>query len=160
MEGKHHNETIYSDCNLVITPINKDIKSNSNRDFQEQMERIKGGLQHVWDDAKGNLAIKGDLFAYCENSLKIDDFKKTDGKVIIYQITNVLKPTHRLSTWSDNVGQGDRNVVELSSDIVYKGTMKNFKECMGYSDKYNIQGTRYIPNSKLQIYFDAIFNRI
>jgi len=157
MEGKHHNETIYSDCNIVVTPINKNIKSNSNRDFQEQMERIKGELQHVWDDSKDNLSVKGDLFAYVINCAKIDDIRRTDGNVIIYEITDVLKPTNRLPTWSDNVGQSDRNVVELSSEVVYSGTMKLLKECLGYSVKYNLQGTRYIPNSKLQIYLDTVF---
>jgi hypothetical protein len=147
----------FSECNMVMTPINKNIKSRSNRDYQEQMERIKTGKQHVWDDSKDNLAIPGDLFAYVENCTKINENEKTNGCVRIYRITNVLKPTHRLPTWSDNVGQGDRNVVELSSEEIYKGSMKLFKECMGYSEKYNLQGTRYIKNNSLEIYFDRIF---
>ena len=147
----------YINSNLIITPINKCIKSKSYRDYNEQMNRIRNSHQHMWDDSKDNLASKGDLFGYVKNSYKIDNETKTDGNIIIYEIMNILKPIHRLESWSDNVGQNNRNVLELSSDILYNGTMKEFKQIMEYSDKYNLQGTRYIPNIKVINYINHLF---
>ena len=149
----------YNNSNLIITPINKNLKSKSYIDFCEQMSRINKRQQHMWDDSKDNMASRNDLFGYVQNCYKIDDTTKTDGNIIIFEITNVLKPIHRLDSWSDNVGHCNRNVIELSSNVIYSGTMKEFKQFMGYNDKYNLQGTRYIPNSKIYNYLQFIFKK-
>jgi len=39
-------------------------------------------------------------------------------KVIIHKIVGVKPPTERLPSWSKNVGQGDRNVLELSDPLL------------------------------------------
>ena len=96
-------------CNkLTITPINKDLKSKSNTDFREQMERTcTGELNWCWDDSRYNKARAGEYFAFM--------FYGT--KVIIHKILAVKPPSERLPSWSQNVGQTDRNVVELSEPL-------------------------------------------
>ena len=39
-------------------------------------------------------------------------------RVVIHQIVDVKPPSARLPSWSRNVGQGDRNVVELSHPML------------------------------------------
>ena len=93
----------------VATPINKNHKSNSNRDYREQLDRHKMGLQLMWDDAKGNPTNKvGGFFAFVHNSQE----------VTFHIITDILPPSQRLSTWSSNVGQTDRNVLYISDPIL------------------------------------------
>lgn len=90
---------------LTITPINKNLKSNSNIDFREQLARtFTGELNWCWDDSKYKKAKPGQYFAFMFYGIK----------VIIHQIVSVKPPTERLPSWSLNVGQTDRNVLELS----------------------------------------------
>jgi hypothetical protein len=98
-----------SNCeNLTITPINKSEKSKSNIDYAEQLERTAtGDLNWCWDDSKYNKAQPGQYFA----------FMFYGKKVIIHKILSVKPPSERLPSWSSNVGQGDRNVVELSGPL-------------------------------------------
>jgi len=94
---------------LTITPINKNLKSKSNIDFREQCARTRTGeLNWCWDDSRYNKAKSGEYFAYL--------FYNT--KVIIHKIIAVKPPTDRLPSWSENVGQTDRNVVELSEPLI------------------------------------------
>ena len=111
---------------------------------------------HCWDDSKENKALPGDLFAYVENCVTIIPGMKTHGQIEIFEILNVYPNEFRLPEWSDNVGQGDRNVVELSRYPIFKGTFKDFKESLGYSDRYNLQGTRYISSKQLINYYENI----
>jgi len=145
---------MFYDKNMVLTPIAKGEKTASNRDYNDQINRRINGSMHCWDDSKDNKAVKGDLFSYVENCVTIRPGSKTPGRIEIFEILNVYNITHRLPQWSNNVGQGDRNVIELSKDSIYSGTFKNFKDCMCYSDKYNLQGTRYIKSDKLITYYD------
>ena len=143
----------YQKSNLIITPVT----SISQKDYDEQVERIKDGLPHMWDDSKTNSAVIGDYFGYVWNQKKKGD-TKTDGKIILYKIIDVLKPDQRLPTWSNNVGQGDRNVIVLTSESVYSGTCLEFKTIMGYTPTYNLQGTLRADITKTHTYFDKIFN--
>ena len=145
----------YQNSKLILTPLK--IGGNSERDYKEQMDRIENGKQHVWDDSKYNSACRGDVFGYVWNQKKNGD-KKTDGKINLYEILDVMSPYERLSSWSDNVGQGDRNVIVISSKSIYTGTMVEFKKTMNYSEKFNVQGTMCADVKKTHTYFDKILN--
>lgn len=93
---------------LTISPISKDIKSPSYIDYNEQLERVtKDGQQWCWDDSRYNKAKPGELFAFYFHGMR----------VVIHKILAVKPPSERLPSWSKNVGQGDRNVLELSAPI-------------------------------------------
>lgn len=142
--------------NIVLTPISQCKNSASNRDYNDQLIRRRNNEMHCWDDSKENNAVPGDLFGYVENCLNIAPGMKTPGHIEIFIILNIYSSKFRLPQWSENVGQGDRNVVELSKEPIFKGTFKDFKDSLGYSDRYNLQGTRYIPYKKLCIYYDNV----
>ncbi len=90
---------------LTITPINKELKSNSNTDFREQLVRTRTGELHwCWDDSRYNKAKPKEYFA----------FLFYENKVVIHQILEIKPPSERLESWSSNVGQTNRNVLELS----------------------------------------------
>ena len=139
---------------MIITPVAMCNKSASRRDWNEQVQRRKEGKLHVWDDSKKNGAKKGDLFSYVENSVILKDNKKTKGWIEIYVIQGVYLPKYRLPSWSENVGQGNRNVVVLSSEPIYVGSMVEWKEQLGYASRFCVQGTMYINNNKILGYLD------
>lgn len=92
----------------IVTPINKNYNSKSNRDYREQKKRSTLDLQIMWDDAKANPTKHcGGCFAFVRNGQD----------ATFHVITNILDPSKRLSSWSDNVGQTDRNVLYLSPPI-------------------------------------------
>ena len=89
----------------IVTPINKDPKSKSRMDYNEQIARSIRSEQLMWDDAKGNPTHKvGSAFGFVHNSNRVE----------IHMILEIHDSTHRLESWSDNVGQTDRNVLHLS----------------------------------------------
>jgi hypothetical protein len=144
----------YQNSKLIITPVTV----NSVRDYKEQLGRINEGLPHVWDDTKHNTAIVGDYFGYAMNQKKLTSDLKTDGSIEIYKIIGICRPSERLLSWSNNVGQGDRNVIILSSKCFYKGSLREFKEAVAYQSNYNVQGTMCVHAGKVVTYFDKIFN--
>jgi len=82
----------------------------------------------VWDDSRFNQSTPGDLFG----------FWKYNDQVLIHVVEKVSSPTDRLPTWSTNVGQVDRNVVQLSAEKVAIPWNKwieldGAKRCMGTS---------------------------
>lgn len=151
------NVDVYNGKNMLVTPISEEERNKANIDYKEQMVRIKQGKPHVWDDSNKNSAVPGDLFAYVFNEKFKNGKSVTEGKMYIYRILSISKPSARLTTWSSNVGQGDRNVVNLSSECIYEGTMKEWKECCGYKRNYNVQGTRMCNYQKCDTYFEKIF---
>lgn len=93
---------------LTLSPISKDVKKKGNIDYNEQLERNKlHNLMWCWDDSKNNNARQNEYFG----------FMFYGKKVIIHKITAVRDPTHRLPSWSVNVGQTNRNVLELSEPL-------------------------------------------
>jgi hypothetical protein len=93
---------------LTITPISNDIRNKSRIDYREQVLRVKeDNLIWCWDDSRFNKAKVGEYFAFYFHGIK----------VIIHKIIGVKSPIHRLPSWSKNVGQGDRNVLELSEPL-------------------------------------------
>ena len=94
---------------MILSPINKNIRSNSNRDYQEQKQRVnEGKLQYCWDDTAKNMAREGEFFGFVFNGTMVR----------IHQIMGVKSPAHRLPSWHENVGQSDRNVLELSDQLI------------------------------------------
>lgn len=158
---KNNSNSVYSDKNLVLTPINNNKSSKSNIDYCEQKSRIEKNMIHLWDDSKANLAGKGDLFAFVFNCLKVREGVKTKGFIEIFEILNVYGPDSRLDSWSENVGQTNRNVLLLSDKPIFTGNFKEFKDTMNYSDNYNLQGTIYLSNDKVYNYlkkFEKVFD--
>lgn len=141
---------------MVVTPVSVCAKSAARRDWLEQVQRRKEGKQHVWDDSKQNHAEAGDLFAYVENSRKVGENQKSKGWIEVYVIQAVHSPASRLPTWSVNVGQGNRNVVELSSEPIYKGSMVEWKAILGYSERYCVQGTIHLKHERIKEYLNKI----
>jgi len=93
---------------LTITPISKDAKNKGCIDYNEQEKRTSmHGYRWCWDDSKYNKAKKGEYFAFLF-------FEK---RVIIHKIENVKPPSDRLDSWSSNVGQQGRQVLELSNPL-------------------------------------------
>ena len=147
---------VRDNASMIVTPVAMGAKSASRRDWLEQVQRRQNGEMHVWDDSKQNCASKGDLFAYVENSVKLKDGQKSKGFIEVFVIKDVYSPEHRLPSWSNNVGQGDRNVVELSAEPIYSGTMVEWKEQLGYAERYCVQGTIHLSNNKISGYLDKI----
>jgi hypothetical protein len=93
---------------LTITPISKKVSSPSNRDYKEQLERVSTGeLKWCWDDSSRNKAKKNQYFA----------FYFYGKKVVLHRIEAVKSTTERLKTWHANIGQNDRQVLELSEPL-------------------------------------------
>lgn len=96
-------------CHLTITPISKDINSASYVDYNEQLSRVLNeNFQWCWDDSRYNKAKVGDYFAFYFHGMR----------VVIHKIIGVKPPSERLPSWSKNVGQGDRNVLELTGPLL------------------------------------------
>ena len=117
---------VKSDPLLTITPISANVKSKANIDYGEQLDRISEGTPLVWDDSRFNQSTPGDLFG----------FWKYKDQVLIHVVEKVSSPTDRLPSWSSNVGQEDRNVVQLSAEKVVIPWNKwieldGAKRCMG-----------------------------
>ena len=92
---------------LIVTPINKNPRSHSYTDYQEQLERERDGVQVVWDDTPFNRAKEGDMFAFVRNNTDVT-FRK---------ILGIHSTEERLTSWSKNVGQGDRQVLSLGPEL-------------------------------------------
>ena len=108
IDGFNPTDEFLGNMNCLISPISTtNKKAKGHIDYMEQIERIGMGKTMFWDDAKGNTAIKGDLFGFYHYKDVIE----------IYEIEEVYSPEHRLPSWSDNVGQTDRNVIALSEKI-------------------------------------------
>jgi len=133
---------------LTLTPLSKNSISN----YIDQLNRIKNGELHLWNDSKIGNSKKGDLFGYVVNKQK-----GKDGKIIIYKILEVLPPQYSLEYWTNRT----RNVVILSNNYIYEGDISILFKILGYNDKYKQQNTMKIHDKhhdKLQEYLKLIFN--
>ena len=103
-----YNNSVHS----IMTTINKNVKSNSARDYREHMERVRQSAQLMWDDkcsASEGTPTKtvGGLFVFVKNLISIE----------FHIVMEIHSPQNRLKSWSQNVGQTDRNVLYLSNMI-------------------------------------------
>jgi len=113
---------------IIVSPISKDDTKPSAIDYEEQQERFRHHQQMMWDDAKSNpTKVSGGFFGFVRN------FKRVE----FHRITDIKSPHNRLVSWSDNVGQSDRNVLTLSNRFY---TML-WEEWIGLGCPKKIQGT-------------------
>ena len=96
---------------FTITPISGNHKNKSNIDYYE----IEGLGRWMWDDSSHNSTQKGDLFAFYFTKHK--NRPQLEQKFVFHRVEEVLNPSHRLPSWSSNVGQTNRNVLILSPPI-------------------------------------------
>jgi hypothetical protein len=116
---------------FIVTPINKNKKSKSRIDYNEQMNRQTAGKKLMWDDTSKNITKKaGGIFAFVHN----------DNKVEICQVTGVFDPDSRIPSWSENVGQTNRNVLELT-DVIMTLT---WDEWISHNGHRRVQGTTQV----------------
>ena len=118
---------------MIVTPINKQAKSKSRIDYLEQIQREKEDKQVMWDDTKYNKAEIGDWFGFVQNNKF----------VTFYKIESIHPPSERLASWSDNVGQGDRQVLYLGKKIA---TMM-WEDWIQYGGPKKVQGTMNIKTN-------------
>ena len=133
----------------VITPINKSIKSRSNIDYQEQVKRDSEGKILMWDDAKGNPTHKiGGAFGFVQNNKSVD----------FHVITGIHNTDARLPSWTDNVGQGDRNVLYLSP-CLYKMDWETWKNL---SCPAKVLGTSRVMSAhdNLSEFLESLFRKM
>ena len=134
---------------MVVSPINKTKKSNGNRDYREQCLRETHGQQLMWDDCKGNPTKKpGGLFGFVHNGNRVE----------IHMVTQICPVTDRLDSWSDNVGQTDRNVLLLTPRLA----VIQWSEWIELGAPHKIQGTSRIvtAHNNIWIYVLLILGRI
>ena len=104
------NMNTIDDAEYSITPIAKDFKKEgpcSRKDWNEQLERASEFKQMMWDDTPKNNSKKGDILMVWHHMKG----------VTFHSIQDVLPPSKRLPSWSNNVGQGDRQVLYISSEF-------------------------------------------
>ena len=131
---------------FIVTPINKNLKSRSNVDYSEQKHREATGEQMMWDDTRHNSTkAAGGLFAFVHNNRMVE----------ICQVTKVCSPKHRLESWSENVGQSKRNVLELTNVL----TTLSWDEWISNGGHSKVQGTTQIRANK-EMLIDFIETRI
>jgi len=141
-EDDNNDHLIEDTATIVISPINKDLDSNSNTDFREQLDRRNNKEQMMWDDTKYNQQKKDGIFIFAKNRSK-----NIRGDVYIHKVEEVYPPDKRLKSWSKNVGQGNRNVLYLSSAYIHVKWDKWIE--IGGSKK--VQGTQPIVTNKNKI---------
>ena len=136
---------------FTMTPISPNPKKNSRIDYEEQKEKnaliIDGNMFWCWDDAKGNPSKKGDLFAFYHNK-GIAKYKQ-NCKITFHKIIDIKSAkSHRPSSWSKNVGQGDRNVLELSPPLEVF-SLEEWASMNGPHPTGLLHGTKRLPCCKI-----------
>lgn len=138
---------------ILITPIAKVIKSkhsgpDSRRDYDEQCVRFIRGQPMCWDDDKHNNTKVGDIFGFC----------KANDCVELHCVEAVHDPSHRLQSWSNNVGQHDRNVLMLSCTLCII-PWDDWVKFGWHAD--GLRGTQRVANEKSRVqmiqYINSIF---
>lgn len=130
---------------LTITPISKKIKSNSQVDYREQVKRVEENTQiWCWDDSYVNNSEVNGYFAFYFHGIK----------AVIHKITSIKDPKERLPSWSKNVGQGDRKVLELSEPICEF----TWEEWLAMRGPLKRQGTYRTLLAKYPLLQDALVN--
>ena len=116
---------------ITITPISGNHRNKSWIDFDEQLTiNSHNDYNWNWDDEPGNSTRPGGLFAFW----LIASSMRPEGKLIIHIVNDFKSPSHRLSSWSQNVGQGNRNVLQLSAPI-FELTEDEWKKMGGSKEK-------------------------
>ena len=133
----------------IVTPINKDPKSKSRIDYNEQIARAIRSEQLMWDDAKGNPTKEvGGAFGFVHNGKRVE----------IYIVVGIKKSSERLDSWSANVGQCDRKVLILSPRI----TTIDWATWLQIGGAQKVQGTTRVvgAHDNLSNYLTRQFNKM
>ena len=139
---------------ILITPVAKVIKSkksgspDSRRDYDEQCVRFSRGQPMCWDDDKHNCTKIGDMFG----------FYKGGDCVEIHRVEIVQNPSHRLPSWSDNVGQQGRNVLMLSCPLCVIPWSDWIK--FGWHASGPLLGTQRVSNDQSRVHLIGYINAI
>jgi len=131
---------------ITITPISGSEKNKAYIDYEEQKNRYKNGHTFMWDDSKYNNSKVNDYFAF----FLVESKKRPIGNVVIHKILNIKSPEHRLSSWHDNIGQSNRNVLILSEPIC-EISMKKWKDLNGKMKHMGTYSTQLNENIKKNI---------
>jgi hypothetical protein len=110
---------------FLITPIAKTYKKNgpcSKIDWEEQIRRGSEFQQMMWDDSTYNKSKVGDVLIFWHH----------EKGVTFHNIMEIHPPSERLSSWSNNVGQGDRNVIYISNEF-YRMNWEQWTDIGGHS---------------------------
>ena len=117
--------------NFLITPIAKDYKTGegpcSKKDWEEQQSRGENFDQMMWDDSTFNKSKVGDVLIV---------WRHQKG-VTFHRIEAIHPPNKRLPSWSNNVGQTDRQVLYISSEFA----RMNWDEWSSYGGHQRCMGT-------------------
>lgn len=133
---------------VICSPIPIKKKSSqpcARTDFEEQQKRneiiLDGNLFWCWDDASKNKANVGDIFIFWDYDGKGKGEKGQwrSGNFHFHKVISVRNPSERLPSWSANVGQSHRNVLELSPP---KFTL-SYEQMINYGAKPDYHGTKY-----------------
>jgi hypothetical protein len=147
-------EFVFADTTeILITPVSKTLKPkkskkpDSLRDYREQCERFSQGQPMCWDDAPQNKTKIGHIFGFCKNGKEVD----------IHRVEAVHDTSHRLPSWSNNVGQHGRNVLMLSCPLC----VIPWSDWVTFDWNTNcVQGTQRVakPQSRVQMigYINAL----
>ena len=103
----------------------------------------------MWDDAKGNPTNRvGGAFGFVHNGNRVE----------LYIVVGIKTPSERLTSWSANVGQGDRQVLILSPRI----TTINWETWLQLGGAQKVQGTTRVvgAHDNLSNYLTRQFNQI
>jgi hypothetical protein len=133
----------------IITPINKNPRSKSQKDYNEQVLRGSRGQSLMWDDKKGNPTHEvGGAFGMVHN------FKRVE----IHMIVAIHSYKKRIESWCDNVGQGDRNVLKLSPVL----TTISWETWLSLGCAKKVQGTWQVVSAhkSLSSYLNDIIGNI
>jgi len=140
---------------IICTPITIKVKSVKQRslgkpcprtDYIEQQARnepiLNGNLFWCWDDGPGNKARVGDVFIFWNyNGVGKGGPGNPwgGGEFIFHEVQAVCDPSNRLPSWYNNIGQRDRNVLELSTP-----KMKlSYEAMILHGAKPQYHGTKY-----------------
>lgn len=142
-------EGISFSTKTIVSPINKNVQSKSNIDYEEQQKRDTCGKQMMWDDAKGNpTTYPYGVFGFVHNGDRVE----------VHVITRVCDSYQRLESWSDNVGQTDRNVLMLTPKLL---TIE-WDEWIGLGAPQKVQGSTRIvgAHASLELYLRDKLNNV
>jgi hypothetical protein len=117
---------------LKITPISKDIKSESYIHYQEQILRtINKNTDWCWDDSDDNDSKVNEYFVFYFHKIK----------VVIHKIIDIKPPSFRLPSWT-NSSHSNRNVLILSNPLI----TINWKEWKSLDGPLSYMGTYTAKN--------------
>jgi hypothetical protein len=140
---------------VICTPITHKAKKVRQRqlkpcprtDYLEQKIRnepiLNGELFWCWDDGPQNKARVGDVFIFWDyNGVGKGGPGNPwgGGDFIFHEVEAVCDPSNRLPSWSNNIGQQNRNVLQLSPPKM----SLTYKQMIDYGAKPQYHGTKYL----------------